>query len=619
MRYLKDCVKITCIMANFSPSFKVNFVQLNQLIAGFLAIVFVSVAILATIGIEKFYRDKYLPKTLINNVEISNLTRDEALIKVTQSTIKPEVAVLVQADNQVATISAEQTQAAFDYNGALQSLSEQSAQLPWHQRYFRALGFGNETNQNAILHCNKEAIASAAATLATKTHRSNQEPAINLEASGSKQSIKIEPGKIGYEIDQPATTKLIEQQCATLTSEMSGTPIQLDILAVVIAPPTPLNEQEIATIRQRAEKLVGKQLNLTIQNQVFHIIDKQLVSFLSPNNGWRSNKITESVDAISKQLLTEPSNAVFEFDPQTLKVSQFTPPRDGLTIATDETRQQIESSLQKWQDDSAFTESQQELVVKITAKSPDITLEKTNGLGINSLIGFGNSAYAHSIPTRVHNVALTAKKINLAIIKPGEEFSFNKTLGEVSKATGFQPAYVIKSGRTELGDGGGVCQVSSTLFRAAMNAGLNITKRLPHSYRVSYYELNSKAGFDATVYSGNVDFRFINDTPGHILIYTETDSKNLTMKIELYGSSDGRVSTISDYKSWGASRAPASVYIDDPSLPPGRTKQIDWATGGLKTSFIYTVKDKTGTVKQQETYYSNYLPWSAKYLRGPSI
>jgi vancomycin resistance protein YoaR len=216
-------------------------------------------------------------------------------------------------------------------------------------------------------------------------------------------------------------------------------------------------------------------------------------------------------------------------------------------------------------------------------------------------------------------VALTAKKINLTVVKPGEEFSFNKALGEVSAATGFKPAYVIKSGRTELGDGGGVCQVSSTLFRSALNAGLNITRRLPHSYRVTYYELNSDPGFDATVYAGNVDFRFINDTPGHLLIYTETNSKNLWMKIEIYGTKDGRVATISDYKTWGAAPPPPTEYIPDASLPPGAKKQIDWSASGLKASFNYTVHDANGNLKQQETYTSIYRPWSAKYLVGPSI
>src|SRR5690606_10285855 len=148
---------------------------------------------------------------------------------------------------------------------------------------------------------------------------------------------------------------------------------------------------------------------------------------------------------------------------------------------------------------------------------------------------------------------------------------------DVSAETGFQPAYVIKNGQTVLGDGGGVCQVSTTVFRAVLDAGLKVTRRLPHSYRVSYYELNSKPGVDATVYSGNIDLRFINDTDHAILIHAEADSKNLYMKVELYGTSDGRTTEIVDHVTWDYRPAPAAVYIPDPTLPAGQTKQVDWA------------------------------------------
>jgi len=134
---------------------------------------------------------------------------------------------------------------------------------------------------------------------------------------------------------------------------------------------------------------------------------------------------------------------------------------------------------------------------------------------------------------------------------------------------------------------------------------------------VSYYELNSQAGFDATVYAGNVDFRFKNDTPGYLLIYTETDSSKLWMKVEIYGTSDGRTATISDYKAWGATGPKPTEYIVDPTLPHGAKKQIDWSASGLKTSFVYTVKDAAGNVKQKETYSSTYQAWAAKYLVGP--
>src|SRR5690606_29560789 len=89
--------------------------------------------------------------------------------------------------------------------------------------------------------------------------------------------------------------------------------------------------------------------------------------------------------------------------------------------------------------------------------APEMTLADTNNLGINERIGFGESYYSGSIPNRIHNVSLTAQRINMAIVPPGKEFSFNRTLGDVSAAIGFRSAYIIKDGRTSLGDGGGVC------------------------------------------------------------------------------------------------------------------------------------------------------------------
>jgi vancomycin resistance protein YoaR len=167
-----------------------------------------------------------------------------------------------------------------------------------------------------------------------------------------------------------------------------------------------------------------------------------------------------------------------------------------------------------------------------------------------------------------------------------------------------------------LGDGGGVCQVGTTLFRSVLNAGLKITPRLPHSYRVSYYELDRKPGVDATVYAGDTDFRFINDTPEHILIHAESDSKNLYMSVNIYGTSDGRTTELKDHITWNARPAPAPQYFPDPTLPVGKLVQIDWAASGISSSFINVIKDKNGKVIREDKYVSNYRPWSAKYLQG---
>src|SRR5205085_743367 len=126
------------------------------------------------------------------------------------------------------------------------------------------------------------------------------------------------------------------------------------------------------------------------------------------------------------------------------------------------------------------------------------------------------------------------------LIAPGQVFSFSKAIGEVSSFTGYKQAYVIENGKTVLGDGGGVCQVSTTLFRAALNAGLPIVERHPHAYRVQYYEEDSGPGIDAAVYVPSVDLKFKNDTGHHILIQAYADVENLRLTFDLYGANDGR-------------------------------------------------------------------------------
>jgi vancomycin resistance protein YoaR len=225
------------------------------------------------------------------------------------------------------------------------------------------------------------------------------------------------------------------------------------------------------------------------------------------------------------------------------------------------------------------------------------------------------STYYGSIPTRVHNISLAAARVTGALVKPGEVFSFNEFVGEISKATGYQEAYVIFEGRTELGDGGGVCQDSTTVFRAALDAGLPIIERKPHSYRVGYYEQNTKAGIDATVYPPYADLKFLNDTPAHILIQVIADEPNRTLIVEIYGTSDGRVSEITNHTVWGITPPPPTVYTDDPTLPKGEEKQIEKAVAGAKAKFDYVVT-RDGETLIEETFYSNYKPWAAVFLRG---
>ena len=246
---------------------------------------------------------------------------------------------------------------------------------------------------------------------------------------------------------------------------------------------------------------------------------------------------------------------------------------------------------------------------------PDITLAKANSFGIEELISIGQSDYTHSIPERIHNVILATSKFNGVLIPTNKIFSFNETIGDISSLTGYQPAYIIKNGRTVLGDGGGVCQVSTTLFRAALNAGLPIIERFPHAYRVGYYENDSKPGLDATIFSPTADLKIKNDTPGYILIQTEIDENNNLVYFRLYGKKDKRIAEISEPIIYDVAPPPPALYQDDPTLKKGVIKQIDFPAWGAKVNFKYKVTYPNKTVIEKD-FFSPYRPWQAIYLKG---
>ena len=183
------------------------------------------------------------------------------------------------------------------------------------------------------------------------------------------------------------------------------------------------------------------------------------------------------------------------------------------------------------------------VVLAIHETAPQITLSETNDLGIIELISQGVSDFSGSTWSRIHNIEVGASKYRGIIIKQGEEFSFNQYLGPVTAREGYLPELVIKAGGTVPEYGGGLCQVSSTAFRAAFFGGMPITQRKNHSYAVSYYrfindEMPASEGLDATIYPGVVDMKFKNDTQGAILIWTRIEGNRLYF--DFYGTLDDR-------------------------------------------------------------------------------
>lgn len=251
------------------------------------------------------------------------------------------------------------------------------------------------------------------------------------------------------------------------------------------------------------------------------------------------------------------------------------------------------------------------VALTIRTQAPVITEEKLAELGIKERIGYGTTSFAGSPANRKANILNGVRLLSSALIKPGEEFSTVNTLGAVDGTTGFLPELVIKENQTVPEYGGGLCQVSTTLFRSVLNAGLKVTARSNHSYRVSYYE--PPVGLDATIYLPKPDFKFLNDTGAYILVQGRVEGTKVIF--ELWGTSDGRTSTITDPIISNITEPGDPVYVETDTLFKGETKQTEKAHQGATTVVYYTVS-RGGQVINKQTFKSVYKAWTAKYLVG---
>lgn len=557
-------------------------------------------------------------RALVGEVSVDLLPPTEAQQKVQQhyKVVPQHIITLQSADKKVASISSTSAElnARFDTTRLFTQFEQIHGQKLSIKKIYDSISFFLSDRTVSVPVVYDEAkLREFISLLKTEIDIPALPPKAELKVSGAPQTLTVFPGKRGQELQ-------IERTLETLTALHTGS--SAVVTPVVETVGIELDPAQTENAKTMYALFVGKSIQLTAERFSQLLTDQKILSLIFPTGKLSHSAYEAEVDRWRTLIETPPIEPVLTYDPTTLKVTTFTPPREGRTIDMPALEAKMNEHITTVTQQSELTPvekkvaKQTNISIPLKLAPPQNSLGSLNSLGITERIGFGESYYAHSIPNRIHNVAITTERINTVIVRPGEEFSFNKTVGDVSAATGYRSAYVIKNGQTSLGDGGGVCQVSTTLFRSVLNAGLTVTKRLPHSYRVSYYELDSKPGVDATVYSGETDFRFINDTDHHILVHAQADSKKLYMYVELYGTSDGRSAEIVDHKTWNYRAPLATQYISDPTLPPGKLVQVDWSAAGIDASFKNVIKNKDGTIIREDTYVSKYRPWAAKYLKG---
>jgi len=243
---------------------------------------------------------------------------------------------------------------------------------------------------------------------------------------------------------------------------------------------------------------------------------------------------------------------------------------------------------------------------------PAVDMNRIAEMGIRELVASGTTYFKGSSVARVHNIEVAAEQFEGLVIAPGGIFSFNEGVEDVSAANGFEDSLIIWGDQTATGVGGGVCQVSTTVFRAAYNAGLPIVERYNHGYVVDWY---GEPGLDATIFTPSVDFRFRNDTGAHLLIEPVVDSANGIMTFNFYGTKPNRQVTIGAPVTSEIKEAPAAEYRVDESLAVGQQKQVEWQQRGMTVNVTRTIVEN-GTTRT-DTISSRYQPWRAVYLVAP--
>ncbi len=416
---------------------------------------------------------------------------------------------------------------------------------------------------------------------------------INLEITPSKDGVVLDKIKTFTEVNDYLSLKTVSPRRLVLKT---APPFFNTTKAILV-------KNSLQSVNQTNIKLSYNQMNWSI-NQPTLLSLINLIG-LKDQELLDSQKLDNFLQPIASNIYKPVKNARFNLDPTTKKVSEFQTAESGTELDLDQTKNLITQA--------ALNKIPHEISLPVKITEPSVTSSNATDFGIEELLAEGVSYFAGSIENRVYNIGLAASRINGVLLAPNEIFSFNNTLGDITGATGYKPAYVIKSGRTVLDDGGGVCQVSTTLFRAVLNAGLPILARTAHAYRVGYYEQGFSPGLDATIFYPSVDFKFKNDTGQYLLIQTRVVGS--TLYVDLYGKTDGREVNLTKPSISNIMPAPPDLRQDDPTLPRGVIKQVDWSAPGANVYFKRVVT-RAGQVLIDEGYTSNYRPWQAIYLVG---
>jgi len=572
-----------------------------------------------TLGTQLFYAGRIFPGVSVAGVDVSGLSPGDASLKLSQTLSYPYSGKIVLRNGaEVWVVTPAQMGMAFDPSSSAQAayqLGRSGGIFSSLDGQLRARSSGADIPPVIIFD---QRVAHQ--FLQTISLEINQ-PVVEASLQVSGTDIIARPGQIGRTLDVDGTLVFLSAQMQTFRDGE---------VPLVITEQQP-QIMDVSGQAEVAQRVLSESLKIFIPNAGPNdpapwVVDVPVLANMlvvrrvedGTGSGYQvaldPTQLRETLVTISTRVDRGAKNARFIFNDNTRQLDLMSNATIGRVVDVDASIIAINDALLR---------GEHNVPLQIIEDLPDVTDDSTGEqLGITELVSAQTSYFYGSSSERIQNITTAASRFHGLLIAPGDTFSMGDALGDVSLDNGFAEALIIYGGRTIKGVGGGVCQVSTTLFRTVFFGGYPVVERHSHAYRVSYYEQtasgsvdNNLAGLDATVYFPLVDFKFSNDTPYWILMETYMGSSSLTWKF--YSTSDGRSITYEASGPLNVVPAPEPLFEENDELNKNQIKQVDWAANGADVVITRTVW-RYGQIYFNDQFNTHFEPWQAvcQYGRG---
>ncbi len=581
---------------------------------------FLGILLLWTIGYQLAYAGRIFPGVTVAGVDLSGLNPNDAALKLSQTLSYPNTGKLLFRDGDKMWVAAPaELGMVFDPSAsalAAYQLGRKGGLFSALAGQIQARGIGVDVAPVIIF--DQRVAYVYLQNIAVQVDQPVVEAVLRVEGT----NVIAEPGQVGKFLNLDATIIYLGAQLQTFRD--GEVPLVIQESAPKLL--------DVSSQAEAARRILSQPLTIVVPNfregdpgpwtYDVSVVANMLAVNVVDNGGSFDMQVLldptvlrAALNDLKTFVDQQPSNARFVFNDETGQIEPIEISHVGRTMDVEASITAINEALFRGEHTIALVIQEEQPAVADTAVGAD--------LGITQLIAQQTSYFYGSSAARIQNIQAAAASFHGVLVAPGETFSMGNYMVDVSLENGFAEALIIYGGRTIKGVGGGVCQVSTTLFRTVFFAGFPIAERTPHAYRVSYYEMNasgsvdtSLAGLDATVYFPLVDFKFVNDTPYWLLMETYVDPGARTITWKIYSTPTGRTVTWETTGPTNVVPAPSPVFEENPELKEDQIKQVDYAAQGADVTVSRTVW-VNGQVYFSDTITTHYQPWSAVCQYGP--